>query len=192
MDETRNQTPEPDGAPQEAPVTPAGPEEGAAAPVIEGLTFGETAVAEEEPEPEIDPTGRVVEPGARRYHWGTGRRKTSVARVRVRLGSGQMDINGRSLQEYFPRQVDRDAVLGPLRTLQAEEKVDVVVNVTGGGITGQAGAIRMGLGRALVSLYPDAHDILRAAGHLSRDPRMVERKKYGLRGARRAFQWVKR
>lgn len=199
MDETRNETPEtaaqaPAPAASETPAAPEPEASAAPAPTPEGEAA--VALAGEEPgepeEPEIDPTGRVVDPGARRYHWGTGRRKTAVARVRVRLGSGQLVINGRGLRDFFPRQVDRDAVLGPLRTLKVEDKVDVLVNVRGGGITGQAGAIRMGLGRALASLYPDAHDVLRDAGHLTRDPRMVERKKYGLRGARRAFQWVKR
>ncbi|RMH01193.1 MAG: 30S ribosomal protein S9 [Planctomycetota bacterium] len=146
----------------------------------------------EEQEPEVDPTGRVVEPGPRSYHWGTGRRKSARARVRIRPGSGDFVINGRPLKEYFPREVDRLAATGPLRCIGVLGKVDVYVNAEGGGITGQAGAVRLGVSRALLKLYPDALQRLREAGHLTRDPRMVERKKYGLRGARRAFQWVKR
>ena len=125
-------------------------------------------------------------------YWGTGRRKTAVARVRIRPGSGEFYVNGKKMPDFFPRVFDRNMVKGPLKSLEVEKKVDVFVNVRGGGITGQAGAVRLGLGRALVGLYPDAHDTLRHTGHLTRDPRMVERKKYGLAGARRSFQWVKR
>ncbi|KAA3605403.1 MAG: 30S ribosomal protein S9 [Planctomycetota bacterium] len=147
---------------------------------------------EAEVEVQIDPTGRLVEPGTRKYHWGTGRRKTAVARVRIRPGDGQFVVNDRPMKEFFCRSVDHESVTGPLACLQVEGKVDVFVKVHGGGITGQAGAVRLGMGRALVGLYPDAYQALREKGHLTRDPRMVERKKYGLRGARRAFQWVKR
>jgi small subunit ribosomal protein S9 len=151
------------------------------------------AAFEETPEePQVDPTGRLVEPSSGGFHWGTGRRKTSVARVRIRPGTGEFFVNGKTMRDFFTRGVDREKVLGPLKSLEVPKKVDVFVNVNGGGITGQAGAVRLGLGRALVGLYPDAHDTLRQAGHLTRDPRMVERKKYGLAGARRSFQWVKR
>ena len=158
-----------------------------AEPPTEGIELG---VVEEEPQ--VDPTGRVVDPGKGKYLWGTGRRKTSVARVRIRSGSGSFSVNGREMKEFFPRIVDQESVMGPLKCLELKGKIDVFVSVHGGGITGQAGAVRLGLGRALTSMYPDAHDTLRDNGHLTRDPRMVERKKYGLRGARRAFQWVKR
>ena len=169
---------------------PAAP---AAEQPAEGTLAAELAVALEEPEePKIDPTGRIVDPGPKRYHWGTGRRKSSVARVRLSPGTGEFFVNGRPMKEFFPRVADQETVLGPMRTLEVDKKVDVFVNVRGGGNTGQAGAVRMGMGRALVGLYPDAHDALRDGGHLTRDPRMVERKKYGLAGARRAFQWVKR
>ncbi len=145
-----------------------------------------------EEEPEVDPTGRVVEPGPKEYHWGTGRRKAARARVRLRPGSGDFVVNGKPMKEYFPRQLDQNAASGPLVSVGVEGKLDVFVNAEGGGNTGQAGAVRLGIGRALLKLYPDSYQRLREAGHLTRDPRMVERKKYGLRGARRAFQWVKR
>ncbi len=152
----------------------------------------EGGVEDEEPEPQIDPLGRVIELGDRPYHLGTGRRKTAVARVRLRPGDGEMRINGRSLEVFFPRVTDRLAVTGPLDCIGVKGKVDVYATVQGGGIAGQAGAVRLGIARALLSMYPDALHALRVDGHLTRDPRMVERKKYGLRGARRAFQWVKR
>ncbi|TAH36348.1 MAG: 30S ribosomal protein S9 [Planctomycetota bacterium] len=161
----------------------------------EGLAEGEAggvALEEAPPEPEIDPTGRVEDPGADRFHWGTGRRKTACARVRVRPGSGQFLVNGKPLAEFLPVLATRNLASAPARDLKVEDKVDVFVSAFGGGTTGHGGAIRMGLGRALVKLYPDAHEFLRRHGHLSRDSRMVERKKYGKAGARRSFQWVKR
>ncbi|HJM38590.1 MAG TPA: 30S ribosomal protein S9 [Planctomycetota bacterium] len=154
----------------------------------EGITLGE----EVQEEPQVDPTGQVVGLGEGQYHWGTGRRKCSVARVRVRPGKGEMVLNDRSLEDFFPRILDRNAVLSPLRDLGVDSKIDVMATVEGGGLTGQAGAVRLGIARALLVMYPDALVALRSGKHLTRDPRMVERKKYGLRGARRAFQWVKR
>ncbi|MBL7007709.1 MAG: 30S ribosomal protein S9 [Planctomycetes bacterium] len=145
-----------------------------------------------EPEPEVDPTGRVVELGPKQFHWGTGRRKSARARVRLRPGSGDFVVNGKPMAEYFPRQLDQNAAMGALKSVGVEGKVDVYVNAEGGGITGQAGSVLLGISRALLKLYPDSYQRLRDAGHLTRDPRMVERKKYGLAGARRAFQWVKR
>jgi small subunit ribosomal protein S9 len=151
------------------------------------------AVADETPEePQVDPTGRLDDPGKTAFHWGTGRRKESVARVRIRPGSGQISVNGKDMNVYFSRLVDHEAVVAPLVTLKVRNKVDVFVNTHGGGSTGQAGAVRMGLGRALMGLYPDASESMRIAGHLSRDSRMVERKKYGRHGARRGHQWGKR
>lgn len=140
----------------------------------------------------IDPTGRVQEPAGGGYHWGTGRRKNAVARVRVRLGTGEFQVNGKPVKEYFTRVMDMESCLGPLRTLKVRKKVDVMVDTFGGGVTGQSGAVRMGLGRALLQLYPDALSTLRGDGHMSRDPRMVERKKYGHHKARRGQQWGKR
>jgi small subunit ribosomal protein S9 len=152
------------------------------------------AVAEAPVEPVvlIDPTGRIAEPDANSYHWGTGRRKNAVARVRVRPGTGEFQVNGKALKEYFTRGMDQEACLGPLRSLKARKKVDVMVDTFGGGVTGQSGAVRMGLGRSLLKLFPDALSTLRSGGHMSRDPRMVERKKYGHHKARRGQQWGKR
>jgi len=128
----------------------------------------------------------------KQYIWGVGRRKSAVARVRIALGSGKIDINGRTLNDYFTAERDRKAIFGPLEVSNLGGKVDIFVNATGGGLTGQAGAIVMGLGRAL-SKYDSSIEIpLRSAGFLTRDSRMKERKKYGQRGARRKFQFSKR
>jgi len=126
------------------------------------------------------------------YWWGTGRRKTSVARVRIRPGSGKCLVNKRDLDEYFRRDQDRKAVLAPLRLVQGERSFDVFINVKGGGITGQAGAALLGVARALKSYDENYVPALRDSGHLTRDPRMVERKKPGQSGARRRFQFSKR
>ncbi|MEZ6124320.1 MAG: 30S ribosomal protein S9 [Planctomycetaceae bacterium] len=123
---------------------------------------------------------------------GTGRRKTAVARVRIKDGSGQISINGRSLEDYFTVERDRDMVMAPLRMVGRDGKVDMIVRVEGGGTTGQTGAIVLGIGRALQGLIPDAHHDLSSAGYLTRDSRMVERKKYGFRKARRSYQFSKR
>lgn len=123
---------------------------------------------------------------------GTGRRKSSVARVRVRPGSGNITVNGRTLEEYFPNDQDRASVRQTLAAVEHQEKVDVLVRVSGGGTTGQAGAIRMGLARALVGFDTELFQVLRDGGYLTRDSRMKERKKYGLRGARRGTQFSKR
>ena len=161
--------------------------------VAEALGASPSAVVEEtQEEPPVDLTGRLDDPGKTAFHWGTGRRKESVARVRIRPGSGQFNVNGKDMNVYFSRLVDHETVVGPLVTLKVRNKVDVFVNAHGGGSTGQAGAVRMGLGRALMGLYPDASESMRIAGHLSRDSRMVERKKYGRHGARRGHQWGKR
>lgn len=123
---------------------------------------------------------------------GTGRRKSSVARVRVRAGSGNITINGKALDDYFPNEQDRCAVRSTLEAVELAGSVDVLARVGGGGTTGQAGAIRMGLARALVSHDEALHDTLREGGFLTRDSRMKERKKPGLRGARRGVQFSKR
>lgn len=123
---------------------------------------------------------------------GTGRRKSSVARVRVRPGTGQITINRKPLDVYFVNDQDRYAVLSTLQAVEHSDKVDVLVRVNGGGKTGQSGAIKMGLARALVSFSETLHDPLRDGGFLTRDSRMKERKKYGLRGARRGVQFSKR
>ena len=123
---------------------------------------------------------------------GTGRRKSSVARVRVRDGQGKITINRRPIEEYFVNDQDRTAVTQTLEAVELGGKLDVVVRVTGGGLTGQSGAVRMGLARALVSYDEALHDALRDGGFLTRDSRMKERKKPGLRGARRGVQFSKR
>lgn len=123
---------------------------------------------------------------------GTGRRKSSVARVRIRPGSGKIVVNKKPFDEYFVNEQDRAAVLSSLVAVEHSDKVDVLVRVAGGGMTGQSGAIKMGLARALVSFSESLHDPLREGGFLTRDSRMKERKKYGLRGARRGVQFSKR
>jgi small subunit ribosomal protein S9 len=126
------------------------------------------------------------------YWWGTGRRKSSVARVRIRPGDGKLLINKKAIDDYFSREQDRRAVVAPLKVVEAERLFDVFVNVRGGGSTGQSGAVSLGIARALKT-YSDVYvSALRDGGHLTRDSRMVERKKYGQRGARRRFQFSKR
>lgn len=126
------------------------------------------------------------------FYWGVGRRKSSVARVRVKPGNGQLLINKRKLDEYFAREQDQNNVLAPLKTVDAEKKFDVFVNVQGGGTTGQAGATMLGIARALTTYDQIYGPPLRDEGFLTRDSRMVERKKPGQRGARRRFQFSKR
>ena len=123
---------------------------------------------------------------------GTGRRKSSVARVRVRAGSGNVTVNGKKLEEFFPTVQHQQDVLQTLAHVEASGSVDVICRVNGGGITGQAGAIRMALARALVSYNEENFQPLRDDGFLTRDARMKERKKPGLRGARRGVQFSKR
>jgi small subunit ribosomal protein S9 len=141
------------------------------------------------PAPAEESTGPKVKPT---YVWGVGRRKSAVARVRIALGSGKIEINGRTLNEYFTNERDRKVIFGPLEVSNTGGKMDVLVNTDGGGPSGQTGAILMGLGRALVK-YDQTFEVpLRQAGFLTRDSRMKERKKYGQRGARRRFQFSKR
>jgi small subunit ribosomal protein S9 len=123
---------------------------------------------------------------------GTGRRKTSVARVRVRAGSGKISINERELDNYFPAVKDRNQVLEPLVSTDRRDSVDVLILVHGGGPSGQAGACKLGLARALRKYDSGLDELLRHSGMLTRDGRMKERKKYGLRGARRGTQFSKR
>jgi small subunit ribosomal protein S9 len=123
---------------------------------------------------------------------GTGRRKSSVARVRLVPGEGKIIINKRDVEEYIPFETLREVIKQPLKLTQTLGSYDVLVNVKGGGYTGQAGAIRHGIARALLQVDPDFRPALKQAGLLTRDPRMKERKKYGLKGARRAPQFSKR
>lgn len=123
---------------------------------------------------------------------GTGRRKTAVARVRISDGDGKISVNGREFADYFPLERDQQMILGPLRATETQGKVNVWVRVKGGGPTGQTGAVLLGIARALQAKDPDLHEKLSDGGYLTRDGRMVERKKYGLRKARRSFQFSKR
>ncbi len=140
----------------------------------------------------------------KKFHLGTGRRKSAVARIRLAEGSGKIEINGRQLENYFTEVKDRNAVTGPLDLVEMRNRLDVVIAVQGGGYTGQAGAISQGLARALKGMYglqtegadgEAANSMdkkLRDSGYLTRDGRMKERKKYGRKGARRSFQFSKR
>lgn len=125
-------------------------------------------------------------------HYATGRRKESTARVWLKPGNGDIIINGRPMDEYFGRETSKMVINQPLEVLEQKGKVDLTVNVKGGGLSGQAGAIRHGLARALCKLNPDYRPALKKAGFLTRDARAVERKKYGQPGARRRFQYSKR
>lgn len=126
------------------------------------------------------------------YFYGTGRRKNSVARVRVYNGTGKIIINNREIDDYFGLETLKLIVRQPLAVAEVEGKFDIVVRVVGGGVSGQAGAIRHGLSRALLQYDENLRPALKKAGFLTRDPRMKERKKYGLKAARRAPQFSKR
>ena len=126
------------------------------------------------------------------YIWGLGRRKSAVARVRIRPGQGTITINERDLEQYFPKERDRVNVRRPLKVTGLLGRYDVFMNIDGGGTTGQAGAASLGLARALLEADPSTKEVLREHGLLTRDSRVVERKKCGLRGARRAPQFSKR
>jgi small subunit ribosomal protein S9 len=123
---------------------------------------------------------------------GTGRRKRSVARVFLRPGSGKITINGRAFENYFPTEAGRMPVRQPLQTVEMADRFDLLILADGGGISGQAGAIRMGIARALVEFNAELRGALKSAGFLTRDPREHERKKYGQKGARKRFQFSKR
>jgi len=151
------------------------PTEAAAAPVVEAAPVRLRG--------KLDKNGVAI---------GTGRRKTSVARVRLRTGNGQIVINGRPLTEFFRLERNRLQVESPLRATDKLGTLDVWVKVEGGGTTGQAGAILLGISRALEAIDPAFHSTLSEGGFLTRDPRMVERKKYGYKKARRSFQFSKR
>jgi small subunit ribosomal protein S9 len=121
-----------------------------------------------------------------------GRRKSSVARVYVAKGNGKITINKRDISDYFPKATSRYVVNQPLNLVEAKDNYDLNINVKGGGITGQAGAIRLGIARALIKIDSELRGALKKAGFLTRDAREVERKKYGLSGARKSFQFSKR
>jgi small subunit ribosomal protein S9 len=155
------------------------------------LFSGEPAGAETPAEPAFVPVlrGKFDKFGVA---MGTGRRKTSVARCRLKPGSGKWEINGRTLEDFFSGEKQLETVVAPLKATNTIGTYDIWVRVEGGGITGQAGAILLGIARALQVLNPSLHPLLSEGGFLTRDSRMVERKKYGFKKARRSFQFSKR
>ncbi|EKV27317.1 SSU ribosomal protein S9p (S16e) [Caenispirillum salinarum AK4] len=150
---------------------------------LKGATTGGETVEGPKYEVKKDELGRS---------YGTGRRKDAVARVWVKAGSGKITVNGREFENYFPRPVLRMMINQPFKVANIENQFDVVCTVSGGGLSGQAGALRHGLARALTAFDPNMRPALKAAGFLTRDPRAVERKKYGKAKARRSFQFSKR
>jgi small subunit ribosomal protein S9 len=126
------------------------------------------------------------------YNYGTGRRKTAVARVFIKAGSGKIVVNGKPVDEFFSRETGRMVVRQPLQLTETSDRFDIMVNVIGGGESGQAGAVRHGITRALIDFSPELKPVLKKAGFVTRDAREVERKKVGLRKARRAKQFSKR
>ncbi|MDP6959384.1 MAG: 30S ribosomal protein S9 [Planctomycetota bacterium] len=129
---------------------------------------------------------------AKEYIWATGRRKSAVARVRIKFGTGQIIVNKKPIATYFPTEQDKNSATAPLTSTKTLGKYDVFVNCHGGGPSGQAGAVKLGVARALKIVDPSLEPLLREEGLLTRDPRMKERKKPGLRGARRGTQFSKR
>jgi small subunit ribosomal protein S9 len=156
--------------------------------------FGEEVPSEYTTESAQESPARAVtrRPVVTGHAAGTGRRKEAIARVRILPGTGQWQINGRSLEEYFPNKVHQQLINEPFVTLGAEGKFDVVSRISGGGVTGQAGALRLGVTRALTLVDPENRPALKKAGFLTRDARVKERKKYGLKKARKAPQYSKR
>ena len=165
---------------------PVGESAGQSAPMLEPQ--------QETPSRAAKPVGqpKPADGGLGQTLWATGRRKEAIARVRLMPGSGRILVNKRPYDEYFPREAWRVAVRQALFVTHQLGKHDVLASVEGGGTSGQAGAVRLGIARALVRLDETHRSTLRAAGLLTRDPRMKERKKYGQKGARKRFQWTKR
>jgi small subunit ribosomal protein S9 len=190
---TEEATPEevaPEETTTEETTTEETPTEEVAEEAAPEITLGEAPI-EVEPERDTVPIirGKVDKFG---YAMGTGRRKTSVARVRIKEGKGEFTVNGRTLEEYFCVKRDRLTVTGPLKVTDMLGKVDVWIRVGGGGTTGQTGAVILGIARALQVMEPELHHTLAEHGYLTRDSRMVERKKYGFKKARKSFQFSKR
>jgi small subunit ribosomal protein S9 len=136
--------------------------------------------------------GSPKEGSAAKQFYGTGRRREAVARVYIKMGPSRFTVNGRSVEEYFRNVAWQSAAVEPLKFTQTLDQLEVKAQVKGGGVAGQAGAVRMGLSRALALFNPELRPALRTNGFLTRDPRMKERKKYGQKGARRRFQYSKR
>lgn len=199
-----NETNEDDEKPEVAPAEPAlaatgetpaaQSASGETAPgdtLAEGLNIGSQAEGAAEPAVRLPNTLRgKIEPDGTAV--STGRRKTAVARVRVKKGTGKVTVNGRAFEDYFPVERHRLLIEAPLKATGVFGQVDVWVRATGGGINGQAGAVILGVARAIQALHPEQHGALSDGGFLTRDDRMVERKKYGHRKARRSFQFSKR
>jgi len=163
-------------------------------PLIEPGKAAGQSTAKAKFDPARDKTDKKAkkEPDKSGYIWGTGRRKRSVARVRIRPGKGKLLINKKNVDDYFARRQDRDVVIAPLKATDKLKAFDVFVNVRGGGTSGQSGATMLGIARALRNYDEGLLKILRDGGYLTRDGRMVERKKPGQKGARRRFQFSKR
>ncbi len=197
---TNETTPEVTEATEATESTPKVTESESPAKTPEAVT--ETVVEEapkESPAKDKEPKQEVVAsktappmPENTHYIWGTGRRKSAVARVRIRPGSGNITINKREMTDYFTTERDRQSVVSPLKVVGMLKSYDVWVNVGGGGYTGQAGAVMMGLARAISKHIPEVEHDLRSKGLLTRDSRMKERKKPGQPGARKSFQFSKR
>ena len=179
----------PKSAPPAAPAPTAAAE--AASPAPAAPVAPEAPQAPPAPVEEVSLIAPPLPEGAR-FIFGTGRRKEAVARVRIRPGSGGFLVNKKPMDKYFGERRDQDSALSPLRAAKMVRSYDVWVNVDGGGRTGQACAVKLGLARALLKGAPDAEAALRDLGLLTRDARMKERKKYGQKGARKRFQYSKR
>ena len=159
---------------------------------VETLDTSALMIASEAPVEKTRPLAEPAKPDAGGYIWGTGRRKTAIARVRIKPGSGKFLIKGKEVTDFFSEPQHQAQCLAPLKATGMEGKLDIFVTTTGGGITGQAGAVLLGLARALKGYDPSLEQALRDENYLSRDSRKVERKKYGQSGARRRFQFSKR
>jgi len=175
--------------PQESPAIPPQPLAQVSPP--DSASAPAAAAASQAPSPEAAATPAGADKGAA-WFWGTGRRKTAVARVRIRVGTGQFLVHERNVNEYFFSEQTRLDVIAPLKASQALGKFDVIANVRGGGQIGQAGAISLGIARALMKADPNLEGVLRDGKYLTRDSRKVERKKPGRPGARKRFQFSKR
>jgi len=168
--------------------------------VIEGLDAEDVPTQDSDVDADVDAPAEVAETPAPRVPrtviggpvGATGRRKQAIARVRLIPGSGQWKVNGRTLEDYFPNKVHQQIVNEPLKTLDVADRYDILVRVSGGGVSGQAGAVRLGIARALLETDDEARPPLKKAGFLTRDARVKERKKYGLKKARKAPQYSKR